>query len=145
MARGSEPWKYEGKRGISWRMTVDVGVDPATGKRKQKMLTAPTKKELEEKATQLLADASRGTYFEPEKMTVGEFLKYWLTNYCEANLRPYTLKDNKMIVNLHLIPAFGGVPLAKLAPAHIQKYYSEALKSGKRTITGPRVDYPLPP
>jgi len=132
MARGSKPVKVEGPRRTVWKMTVDVGVDPATGKRKQKKLTAPSKRELEEMAARVLADVSRGTYFEPEKMTVAEYLRYWLTNYCEPNLRPYTLKDIRMIINLHFIPAFGNIPLAKLTPAHIQKYYSEALVSGKR-------------
>ncbi len=43
MARGSEPKKVVGKRGgISWKMIVDIGEDPATGKRKQKKLTAAT-------------------------------------------------------------------------------------------------------
>jgi integrase len=40
------------------------------------------------------------------------------------------------IVNIHLIPALGGVSLSKLQPMHIQAYYSQALEIGRRDGTG---------
>lgn len=132
MARGSKPKKVEGPRGTVWKMTVDVGVDPATGKRKQKKLTAASKQELEKMAAQALADASRGVYFEPEKMTFREYMDYRLENYGKQNLKPKTLMGYKSIIETHLKPALGSVPIGKLLPAHIQKYYTEAIKGGRK-------------
>lgn len=133
MARGSEPKKVVGKRGdISWKMTIDVGEDPATGKRKQKKLTAPTKTELEKMAAKILADVAKGTYFEPEKQSFGEYLDYWLQAYGKPNLGPRTYQEYKSIVDKHLKPALGKIPLTKLLPAHIQKYYTDALASGRK-------------
>jgi len=131
MARGSKPKKVEGPRGTVWKMTVDAGVDPATGNRKQKKLTAASKGELEKMAAQVLADVSRGTYFEPDKITVGEYLDYWLETYARPSVSS-TFDSYSDTIRLHIKPALGNVPLAKLTPAHLQGYYSKALKSGRK-------------
>ena len=133
MARGSEPKKVVGKRGdISWKMTIDVGEDPATDKRKQKKLTAPTKTELEKMASKILAEVANGAYFEPEKQSFGEYLDYWLESYGKPNLAVRTYESYKGIVDKHLKPALGKIPLTKLLPAHIQKYYTDTLASGRK-------------
>jgi integrase len=114
-----------------YRTTVDAGTDPKTGKRKQKLLTADTKGELEREAAKILADVARGTYFEPEKQTFGEYLSYWLETY-KLNLGIRTYETYSMIIDVHLKPALGNIPLAKLLPAHIQQYYTEALANGRK-------------
>jgi integrase len=40
------------------------------------------------------------------------------------------------IVDLHLAPAIGAIPLGTLQPANIQSYYSQALASGHRDGSG---------
>jgi integrase len=40
------------------------------------------------------------------------------------------------IVNIHLIPALGGISLSKLQPMHIQPYYSQALDTGRKDGNG---------
>lgn len=39
-------------------------------------------------------------------------------------------------MNKHLVPALGAVSLAKLQPVHVQGYYGDALKSGRRNGKG---------
>ncbi|MDA8334721.1 MAG: site-specific integrase [Peptococcaceae bacterium] len=129
MARGSKIKKVTGKRGVSYRTTVDVGTDPATGKRKQKVLTAKTKQELEVLVAQTLADVSRNVYFEPAKMTVGEYLDYWLKN-TNAKVEPTTYQGYEIAIRLHLKPAFGAIPLTKLTPAHVQEFLTTKAESG---------------
>ena len=132
MARGSKTKKVVLKNGTTvYRTTVDAGTDPKTGKRKQKLLTADTKGELEREAAKILADVARGTYFEPEKQTFGEYLSYWLETY-KLNLGIRTYETYSMIIDVHLKPALGNIPLAKLLPAHIQQYYTEALANGRK-------------
>jgi len=132
MARGSTPKKVEGPRGVVWKMTVDVGVDPATGRRRQKKLTAPTRRELEVQAAKILADVSRGTYLEPEKKTLAEYLTEWLAMHGKSNLDPSTLRRYEGAIHQHIIPLIGSIPLAKLQPLHIQEMLAKDLAGGRR-------------
>jgi len=40
-------WKRRGKRGVSYTVRVDLGLDPVTGKRRQRAETVRTKDEAE--------------------------------------------------------------------------------------------------
>lgn len=136
MARGAKIKKIVGKRGVSYRTTVDVGTDPATGKRKQKVLTAKTRQEIETLVAQTLADVSRNVYFEPQKMTVGEYLDYWLkTHSTVANLEKTTFEKYETVINLHMKPAFGAIPVQKLAPGHVQQFIANQLENGLAPAT----------
>lgn len=119
--------KNEGKRGNTYTVMVDVG----TESRKQKKMTFKNKKEAERWLNDTVATLSKGTYVEPTKTTLGEYLKKWLDTYGKQNLAASTLESYENIVNKHLIPALGGIPLQKLLPAHLQDYYSKALKEGR--------------
>jgi len=61
------------------------------------------------------------------KLTVGEFLRQWLRDYAAANVRPRTLERYESIIETHLIPAWGNVPLSQLQPAQIQACYTKSL------------------
>jgi integrase len=50
----------------------------------------------------------------------------------ETSVAPKTLQRYREIVDLHLVPVLGVLPLAKLQPAHVQIYYSQALVAGRR-------------
>lgn len=132
MARGSKIKKVVLKSGkVVYRTTVDAGDDPKTGKRKQKLLTADTKGELEKEAAKILADVARGTYFEPEKKSFSEYLDYWLETYGKPNLGVRTYESYQSIIDKHLKPGLGSIPLTRLLPVHIQNYYSEAQTGGR--------------
>ena len=68
-------------------------------------------------------------------MTVAVWLKQWLDEAQHVVARK-THERYDEIVTLHLIPALGAIPLAKLAPVHIQTYYTQALECGRRDGTG---------
>ena len=51
-------------------------------------------------------------------------------------MAPKTFERYSEIVRLHLIPALGHHRLARLKPLHIQGYYGEALKNGRRDGKG---------
>lgn len=80
--------KNEGKRGISYTVIVDVGDDPVTGDRKQKKKTFKGKKEAELWLANTIAEVNKGTYVEPAKMSVREWLTDWLKSYSKQNLAP---------------------------------------------------------
>jgi len=63
--------------------------------------------------------------------TVAEFLKKWLA-YASVNVSPKSLERYTGIVEQHLIPALGHLPLPSLSPIHIQQQYSDALRNGRK-------------
>jgi len=122
-----------GKPVTVYDVVFDVGRDPVTGKRKQKRMRGfKTKKEAEKALAQAIAEVERGTYLDPAKMTVGEWLREWLKLIEDKNLSPSTLRGYRDIVEHHLIPALGSILLAKLQPIHLEQYYAKALREGRK-------------
>lgn len=116
----------------SWSVVIHMGKDPNTGKPKYKWFTVKGSEDDAEKfLTEKLRQLDTNMYTDPGKMTVAEYLRKWVKNYCEPNLAKSTLIRNRGIVENHLIPALGRYQLAKLKPLHIQEYYTHALKYGR--------------
>ena len=72
-------------------IVLNMGADPATGKRKQQWVTIKgTKKEAEKRLAELLHQLDNGTFIKPGKTTVADYLNQWLKDYCRASLAPRT-------------------------------------------------------
>jgi integrase len=107
----------------SWAIVLSLGVDPSTGKRRQKWTSVKgTKREAEKKLRELLTQIDNGTYIEPSKQTLAEFLEEWIRDYVEPNLSAKTVEWYRYIANNHLIPGLGNIPLIQLRPEHIAQY-----------------------
>jgi integrase len=116
----------------SWELAFDMGTD-ANGKRRQKFVTfRGGKREAQAELNRILADLQSGAYVEPAKETVAQFLERWLRDYAKSSVTAKTLEGYENIARLHLAPVIGYHPLSKLAPVHIQEYYSRALEGGRR-------------
>lgn len=132
MSRGHIRKRSEG----SWSIVIDLGRD-AAGKRRQKWVTVKgTKKEANQRLTELLRQFDTGTYLDPKKMTVGGYLESWLKDYAQPNVSAKTYTRYAEICQKHLAPALGRIELQKLQPLHIQEYYNEALISGRLNGSG---------
>lgn len=105
--------------------------------RKQQVKTGyATKKEAQAGLTEALRELQQGSYVEPTKVTVKEFLvNEWLPAI-EATIRPATLASYTTHVNTHLVPRIGIVPLQMLAAGKINRLYSELRKNGRARGTG---------
>lgn len=116
----------------SWTVVIDLGRDPATGKRRQLSRSIKgAKREAEELLVTLLHQRATGIDAPPGRLTVAAYLERWLTDYVEPNTAPKTARTYKDIVRRHLTPAMGSMNLGNLRPQHIQAYYSRALQSGR--------------
>lgn len=124
------------KRGSrSWAIILDLGRD-TDGKRRQKWHSVKgTKKDAERELARLLHELNVGTYVEPTKLTLGEFLKRWLES-AKTNVSAKTYWRYRQIVENDLTPALGSVPLPKLRPLAVQEYYAKALESGRKDGKG---------
>ena len=131
--RGSIKQRSKG----SWTIILDVGRDPATGKRRQKWETIRgTKREAEKRLAELQHQLNTDTYVTSSKLTVAEFLYQWLESYVSSNCRESTYERYKGVIDDHLIPDMGSIPLSELKAAHLQTHYSKALKEGRKS-SGP--------
>jgi integrase len=114
------------KRGRSWSIVIDVGRDPGTGKRKQKWMTVTgTKGDAQRKLRKYLTSLDEGTFVEPSKISVGEFLEQWLETYARPNTSGKTFERYAELVRKDLIPLLGMYPLQKLQPLHVQACYTK--------------------
>ena len=98
--------------------------DPETGKLKQHSISGKNKTEIEKRLRKALVEAEEGTYVEPSKMTVGQWLDIWLETYL-SNVRPYTVLNYTQHINNHIKPTFGKVKLDKLNTHMIQQFYND--------------------
>ena len=67
----------------------------------------------------------------PAKNTVAQYLATWLETRQAADISPGTRALDKLIVEAHLIPHLGSVPLQKLGTAHVSKMYADLAKTRK--------------
>lgn len=70
--------------GSRWAFTVDIGVDPVTGKRKQKVRSGFQTKQEAEEAAALIHEENQGTYLEETDQTFCEFANEWLKIYRDS-------------------------------------------------------------
>jgi integrase len=128
--RGSLKQRYAG----SWSIILDLGYEPnpETGKlrRKQKWHTfRGTKKDAEDKLTDLLKAAKDGSYVDASKITLGEWLTEWF-NASKSRFRPSTRTRFEGIITkaIQMAP-IAKVLLQKLRPTHLEQYYASATVS----------------
>ena len=86
------------KRGSTWTYQIDVGNNPATGKRQQKKKGGfKTKKEAQAAVAELQKDLNDGTYFEERDVLFRIFAIEWLNGYRE------TVKESTVRIREHEI------------------------------------------
>lgn len=118
---------------MTWELTFDVGRDPKTDERIRRFVSFKgTRREAEEALTDAIHRRNTGLDISHGKLTVGQYLDRWLSDYAANNVSAATLLRYQGIVANHLRPAIGRIQLSDLRPAHIQRAYAEALKTGAR-------------
>lgn len=117
----------------SYRITISLGKNPVTGKYEKYQETVRGKKaDAEARLAELITQLEKGINIKPEKLTFGEFLDKWLADYGRSNLADSTLRGYANIINLHIKPELGNIPLAKLQPAHLRDFYTKLLREGRK-------------
>lgn len=106
-----------------WEARLTVGCDPGTGKQIQKSFSGKTQKEVREKMQSAAVSVNDGTYKEPSKLTVGEWLDIWLRDYL-GSVKPMTELNYTQHVHNHIKPALGAMKLDVLNAPTIQNFYN---------------------
>ena len=125
---------YQIKSG--WASQITIGHDPITGKLTRKYFSANTKKALILKIDEYKSSRITGTYIEPSKLTVKDWLELWLETYKKNNVSPKTYDEIEYQVNSHIIPSLGHILLQSLKTEDIQKMYNNKFDNGKLDGSG---------
>ena len=121
------------RRGKTWAFVVDVGLDPAMGKRRQKWVSGF---ELERDAAKAMRDyiarIERGEAVSESIDTVAAYLReQWLPSR-RSKVKASTWAGYEDAIEGRIVPAIGALPLRRVTPKHIAKLYDELLASGNR-------------
>jgi integrase len=115
----------------SWEIKFDLGRDPLTGRRITKYVTFHgTKRKAQEELTRLLGQRNEGSYIEPTKMTVAQYLHHWLEADVERRVAARTAARYRGIVEKNIIPKLGHAPVRKLTAVHIEAFEAELQREG---------------
>lgn len=124
-----------GKQYTYWQARYTAGYDPGTGKQIQRSITGKTQKEVAEKLKATTSAIDCGSYIEPNKQTLGQWLDIWVDTYL-LNIKPRTLDIYKSDIRLHIKPLLGAVRLDMLDAPTIQAAYIKLLRPSKNHPKG---------
>jgi len=117
----------------SWTIRVDLGRKP-NGKRNQVSKSVKgTKKDAEAVLNEMLHSYNTGTYVEPSKMTIEEYLTYWLDQISDS-VQHRTHERYESICDLYINPIMGELKLADLRATHINSLYKELQTTGRPDV-----------
>lgn len=106
----------------------------STPEGKQKSVYGKTEKEVTAKLRGVLHDLDTGTWREPSKMTVGEWLDTWLSD-CQTDTSERTIYKYRCITERHYKKSIGDIRLVKLSPFHIRHMIGEMQRAGLAATT----------
>lgn len=119
-----------GKEYTYWQARYTEGYDLGTGKQIQRSITGTTQKEVAQKLKEATLDIDHGVYLAPNKLTVGEWMDIWTSDYM-GDKKYLTIRNYKAAVENHIKPSLGAVKLMQLTPPMIQRFYNDLLDHGR--------------
>lgn len=124
-----KPTKVTLKSGETrYRQKVEVGYDPISGKRRQKVITARTLDELRDKLKKV---AAMRTPSSAGRMLVADYLRdEWLPWKESTGIKPASAHRYETDIVQHLIPAFGKMRLDQVTRRDVERWVQAMHKRG---------------
>lgn len=122
-------------RAGAWRLRVDAGTDPLTGKRRQvhRTVHAPNnrtgRKTAEQELAKLVTEVAAGRTAPTSDMTVAELLERYIALKA-TSWAPGSDDATRARVTRHVTPRIGNVPVERLRPADLDHLYATLLAGG---------------
>lgn len=117
-----------------WRGVVDLGVDPQTGKRRQKMVHAKDWKTCKEKLEALQQEIAKHGVPLDRSVTVAAWVPTWLEETVKPNVDPKTYKNYRSSAKW-VVAAIGTEKIHSLRPLHVQRVRKAVLAANRSTAT----------
>lgn len=136
-ARGESKKTKKCNCGASWSYILDVGIDPATGRRKQKKKGGfQTKTEAQDAAALLYAELTQGTYVEEKDITFEEFVKTWKEIYTKSGktkISTHRVREHEIG---RLKPYFQKLKMKNITREQYQSALNDLKLNGKKPGVG---------
>jgi len=111
---------------------LDGPADPA-GKRRRQWSSGFTNREQAEAAlSEELSRRAQGIILKSGKVTVREFADRWLEHMATLGRDEGTLERYQGMLERHVLPSIGAMPLKELQPTDLSRLYAQLLRSGRR-------------
>ena len=123
---------YIAQKGGRFYAVIYEGTDPITGRERRRWHPAGTDRSTAVQLAATLAEARRGDRgAERSSLTVAVYLtQRWLPAK-RVVLRPSTWDSYRRIIDLHVVPTIGRIPLRHLRPDHLERLYAQLLTNGR--------------
>lgn len=108
-----------------WRVWLDLGSDPVSGRRIRRKCEAKTKRAAESKATAMLDRHQRGEDVTATPRTLGELLDEWLITVAHQGKTENTQKAYQGASTRYLKPSMGAILVTKLRTRAIQNVFND--------------------
>jgi integrase len=119
-----------------WAGSVHIGYE--NGRRIRKHVLGHSRAEVKDKLTTVQRLQAEQRPIPDLRIKVGPYLRQWLDEVARPRVRASTLKSYREIVEGHLVPELGNIPIAKLTPAEVQAFLNRKQASD---LSARRVQY----
>ena len=107
-----------------WEGKYSIAASDGSGKYIRKSVYGKTQEEVRKKLTEITAEIDDGTYVEPKKMKLKDWLIIWLNEYAKQSVKHYTFETYQSLCKNHIIPTLGNRYLKDISVTSIQKFYN---------------------
>ena len=119
-----------------WEVTIDLGRNPATGKRMRKFKSGfKTKKEAISYANSFSVDIANGLNVIDNKVKLKDFILSWYNDYKIKTISLNTRAGYENRINNYIIPYLGEIELGKVNTATVQQFYNELINQNLKPNT----------
>jgi len=114
---------------------VDLGPDPATGKRRQERRTFKSKSEARAHERARRTEVAQGVAIARSRLAFGEYLATWLADVVDVTCERTTAAQYRWCVGRRLLPALGDTPLADVSTPQLQRWVADLARTvGRRGV-----------
>lgn len=117
---------YDDQRNVYY-LYMDLGRDE-DGRRLRQYRTFPTLTAARKARNEFLAKKAQAEAITPVDMTLDQWLDVWMEEIIIPNRAETTVYGYRKIIVNHLSPAMGHIPLQKVSPKDLQRYYAELMR-----------------
>jgi integrase len=115
----------------SWNLRVYAGRDTVTGRKISIERTVRgNKREASKVLAAMVAEVDRRPVTTAGKSTVAVLCREWL-DHAAPSFSPKTVETTRMYIEDPIIPVLGSIPVAKLTPADLDRFYRQLLDVGR--------------
>jgi integrase len=122
---------YQRKSDEKWVGAIELGKD-LFGTRKRKVIYGTSEKDVTRKVNSIIISMEDGTYTEPNKDTLINFLEEYY-KISRPKWEDTTASLNKMYIDVHFKPYFNDIRLVDIKPMTLDKFYNYKL-TNQRTV-----------